>query len=350
MPDKDVTVEYDPEKKNVCLKIHIRPNSQWIYYIVKNNDTDSLLDGWDIMFKERGSVITCNPNNPSLSEDTMTFENDVFTLVDNTPYQPDSKVIYTVYEQSVMQVLKIKKKVHYGLHPKNGFIYRCFNADGIHPHNGGKDYFAEGARKSSEFISGLFLSNGISVTEKQDLTYREMQDAIKEAFKTSDEDTYNYVYIACHGNVGGLDVLRDGEKTYYSDYSNFLGWFAGIPGKVFFMIDACQSGGMAADNHLAKYSGKFEVLTSSRVGEDTYGNSSGTCSAQKWCMAAGYDYKTGKSAALLADTNGDGKVSFSDIAMYTQEHNHAIISKEKMIHDDTSYPAEGATPIFGMNI
>ncbi len=143
MPEEDITLEYDHAKKKVYLRIHIRPNSQWIYYIKKNSAPDSLPDEWDIMFNERGSKVTCNPGNPSLSEDSFTFENDVFTLGDSTPYQYGSIVSYSIYEQSVVMRQKFIKQVHYRLHPKNGFIYTCFNADGMHPDYGGKDRFAE---------------------------------------------------------------------------------------------------------------------------------------------------------------------------------------------------------------
>lgn len=235
--------------------------------------------------------------------------------------------------------------------PKNGLIYTGFNTDQTHPIYGGHDRIAEGAKKNREYIRGLFDLNHIAITEKSDLTYREFQDALKEAFQTSTEHSYNYVYLCCHGNTGGLYLLQENKSVIYIEFSNIVTWLKGIPGHFILLIDACQSGGLANDSYFGNYPDKFRVICSSLPGQDTYGNESGNCSTIKWVEVSGYDINTKTEGTMKADTNADGKVSLEDIANATLEDKHFILGVNKTFtHDDTYYPHNDYTRVLGKDI
>ncbi len=235
--------------------------------------------------------------------------------------------------------------------PKNGLIYTGFNTDQTHPIYGGTDRIAKGASKNREYIRGLFELNHIAITEKSDLTYREFQDALKEAFETSTEHSYNYVYLCCHGDAGGLYLLQEDKRVRFIEFSNIVKWLNQYPGHFILLIDACQSGGLANDSKFGNYPDKFRVICSSLPGQDTYGNENGNCSTIQWATMCGYDTKTKTEGTMKADTNADGKVSLADIADATPEDKHKVLGDiSTYTHNDTYYPHNDYTHVLGKDI
>lgn len=176
----------------------------------------------------------------------------------------------------------------------------------------------------------------------------EILDGIAEFMADANDDSVTAVYINSHGGaLGGISWLesRDGLKITPAELRNAFGDTAGT---VLLIIDCCNSGGFIgqgsapdvfASGILRSFGGgsasgvsvfgssAFLVCVSCSFDQNSYRIASNTATEESMstvfsrslCEALGWDLVNDRPTTYKADTDGDHKVSYTEMCAYTRQ-------------------------------
>ena len=220
------------------------------------------------------------------------------------------------------------------------------------------------------------------VEVKKDLTNAGMRAALAglSGWGVGENDV-TLVYYAGHGALNaaapagnrsylcGIDTQTYQQCVGVSELQKYLD---ALPGKVFVILDCCNSGGfISKDGGANDFSSdviqafaaaqakdlrgsKYHVLTACAEKESTYSFGDAMIMTYSLVYGAGYNYMSQQANDLYADLNGDGKVTFGEAHKLTQELVNELIdyynqsASEKISPVNVqAYPLNDATQLFG---
>lgn len=182
--------------------------------------------------------------------------------------------------------------------------------------------------KSSKYFGKKFYSSEKFVNK----TKSQILNKIQTTFADTTDNDVSYLYFTCHGGDGGTLYLEPHKMTFTpAELRDVIDTY--IKGKVVIMIDSCHAGGSIqksadfAQAFIQAFEGteksgelensRFAVLCSSRKDESSQGGATISLATKYWTKGAGWDYSSGSSASLLADRNGDNKVTLDELCVYS---------------------------------
>ena len=178
-----------------------------------------------------------------------------------------------------------------------------------------------------------------AVEMNTDLTKKEISSKIQSFFENTDDDDVSYIFINAHGGSDGCIALPTDGYIYGSDVRTLLDKY--VRGEVVFIIESCHAGNIIgrslaedsfAENFISNFKAvesdsrraelaaeRFHVLCSSKMTELswTWTNSIGFAS-KYWSLGLGWDGLAKVSGDLLADANGDSKVTLQELYAYSE--------------------------------
>ena len=178
-----------------------------------------------------------------------------------------------------------------------------------------------------------------AVEMNTDLTKKEISSKIQSFFENTDDDDVSYIFINAHGGSDGCIALPTDGYLYGSDVRTLLDKY--VRGEVVFIIESCHAGNIIgrslaedsfAENFISNFKAvesdsrraelaaeRFHVLCSSKMTELswTWTNSIGFAS-KYWSLGLGWDGLAKVSGDLLADANGDSKVTLQELYAYSE--------------------------------
>ena len=190
-----------------------------------------------------------------------------------------------------------------------------------------------------------------AVTVEADLTAGETLSAIEKAFAGAQEKDISILYISCHGYFrDGMTLLqfRDGSELAACDLETAL---RKVPGTIVILADFCDSGGLIhgyettaqlaggmvsafAGEPAAFGSGKYKVLASAALGQDSYRlgtagdeDNAVTVFARALCDALGWDIEDQRRGPLNADNNFDGQITLWEAYLYADRRVQWYLSR-----------------------
>lgn len=189
------------------------------------------------------------------------------------------------------------------------------------------------------FSGASYDGESCSTAVEVDLTAPDALAAIDSAFAGAAEQDVSILYISCHGYVeNGMTFMQfvDGSVLAACDLEAAL---RKIPGTIVILADFCDSGGLIgggselaggmvsafAGEDPAFASGKYKVLASAAMGQDSYrlgyadgGQKAITVFAWALCDAMGWDVEDQRRSALAADADYNGRITLWEACQYTR--------------------------------
>lgn len=198
--------------------------------------------------------------------------------------------------------------------------------------------FQEVMAKSN--ISGITYENlGIQANEPKS----SLLSKLKKAFSDSRDGDVNLIYMCSHG-TNYVDVPKTSSTTHYGfqlpGYSNYnssseyyltsreiFDAISAIKGQVVLVLDSCYSGQFIVNmkSSLDNEGGRISVMTAATNTTACYYNIADTSRACDFftlylLMGAGYDMRTHvDTGSYPADTNKDGKLTFTEMFNYAKK-------------------------------
>lgn len=210
------------------------------------------------------------------------------------------------------------------------------------------------------FMGQFFAAQGIPTSYYTSISKYSVTNAIKQAFANSKESDISYIYLSCHGGVGGyLGCATDGG--YFME--ELKGILDEIPGTFVIMVDACYSGTLA-ESGIFNTSGllgssKYKIITACSS-QQTSGAFDISIATDYWAYGCGYSYyKAGYFPGdvdtletranyiynrclykLPADANNDGYVTLNELRNYSNSRDDYYVQR--------IYPENSDFVMFGM--
>lgn len=230
----------------------------------------------------------------------------------------------------------------------------------------------------------MFERNCINATVMQQITRKELEEAVNALKEHTTEKNISYFYFNCHGNENGLSIIineNDPDYTSLLSYQDLRDMLDIVPGKKVVMINSCHSGASisasvdtealkkklrtARSRMLSAFKARRKrtniggiSLRSGELRADDYyviaschpeEYSFGSIFSRLWCEAAGWDCDNNKS---IARVDNKSYISLKDICSYTSQGHYTYDDPVSQVHyesdeDDMCYPENSNFFVFG---
>lgn len=178
-----------------------------------------------------------------------------------------------------------------------------------------------------------FKGKKINVKVYNNKTKKQITKKIKSTFKKTTKNDISYLYLAAHGAKSGAIWLGKGGNTYFTPAELRKICDKYIKGKVVIIMSSCYSGNFVGDSFITQFTSaksgkvskkkakaqakkKYQIICSAANNEVsyTYGISWAT---EFWSKAGGWDPINNVYTGLMADANGDKKVTMNELYKYS---------------------------------
>ncbi len=215
------------------------------------------------------------------------------------------------------------------------------------------------AQGVADMLSGQTIDGfGYQVRLQTNSTRREVMEGISEAFAGAAETDVSLLYINCHGGYeNGVAYLRLHDESRITA-QQLEAALRNIQGKVVLLLDFCQSGAFISSETARSTfgSGKYVVLASADVWEDSYRRNFGSSDSEEstaaimgrsLCEGAGWDLIYDRSVSLKADQDGDREITVQELFEYTRKRVSYYLKETGATQTVRLYPEGDQTVILG---
>lgn len=194
------------------------------------------------------------------------------------------------------------------------------------------------------------------IVQYNDHTIAEITSKIQTVFADTTDEDISYIYMTCHGGSNGSIAIGSNGSYSGASLRKILDQY--VKGEVVLMIDCCYAGAaIGKENENASLSTefanefiqdfingeqasksgelaseRFHVLCASNQSEYSYGGSNGGVATRYWEQGCGWLEVASTRTSLLADANGDSKVTVDELYNYAYplavSYQHMVVYPE----------------------